>query len=126
MVRRLSGIIVAVIAAVAGVAVFNGALPGLLNSETRAAWPQNDGSDFPAARAQFKTQLTLTSSDKAAAPSPPPAIFRKVTYPLRGLTARRVSHSGSERRAEACGHRLDHRRRLQRARRDVGAGRPQE
>jgi len=81
MARTLSAIIVALIAAAAGVAFFNGGLSGLLGGEPQLAWPHNDGSDFPAARAQFKTQVTVKSSDTAAAPSPPPAIFRRVTYP---------------------------------------------
>jgi pimeloyl-ACP methyl ester carboxylesterase len=86
--RRLAAIIVALIVGVAGAAVFagvavfnaNGGLVGLLDSASPVGrWPNNDGSNFAAARAEFKTKLTLTSDDTAPAPSPP-AIFRKVTY----------------------------------------------
>lgn len=78
--RKVVGIIIGLVIAVVGVAWFSGALQDLLFGK-EMVWPKNDGSDFSAARAEYKTKLSFTSDDVAAAPKPPTGIFRKLTYP---------------------------------------------
>jgi dienelactone hydrolase len=74
--RKVVGIIIGLVIAAVGVGWFSDLL-----FRKEMMWPQNDGSNFAAARAEYKTKLSFTSSDTAAAPEPPAGTFRKLTYP---------------------------------------------
>jgi dienelactone hydrolase len=78
--RKVFAIIVGLVIAAVGIGWVSGALPDLLFGK-EMVWPNNDGSNFAAARAEYKTKLSFASGDTAAAPEPPAGIFRKLTYP---------------------------------------------
>jgi alpha/beta superfamily hydrolase len=79
--RILLALVGALIAAFAGVFVYyGGEWRGIFSTATSATWPDNDGSDFPAARRQFKTALSFPTDDAGPVAPPPPKIFSVVNY----------------------------------------------
>jgi pimeloyl-ACP methyl ester carboxylesterase len=68
------------IAAFVGVFVYGGDWRGIFSTATFATWPENDGSNFPAARRQFKTALSFPTGDRDPVAPPPLKIFRVVNY----------------------------------------------
>jgi len=78
--RIIQALVGALIAVFAGVFVYGGDWRGILSTATAATWPENDGSDFPAARRQFRTALSFPTDDTSPVAPPPPKIFRVVNY----------------------------------------------
>jgi acetyl esterase/lipase len=78
--RIVLALVGALFAAFIGAAIHEGDWRGIFSTATSAAWPANDGSDFPAARRQFKTALSFPTADRSPVAPPPPKIFRVVNY----------------------------------------------
>ena len=78
--RIIQALVGALIAVFAGVFVYGGDWRGILSTATAATWPENDGSDFPAARRQFRTALSFPTDNTSPIAPPPPKIFRVVNY----------------------------------------------
>jgi dienelactone hydrolase len=79
--RIIFALVGALIAAFVAVYFYSGDWRAILSTATSATWPGNDGSDFPAARRQFKTALSFPAGDREPVAPPPPKIFRVVSYP---------------------------------------------